>query len=101
VRIDLAAPRHLRAVRLWTASPRDSPRGLALEGSEDGTTWRPLAAQLSTEGLLRWAGMTMLRDGVTAVRLDFTPVALRALRLTLTRGDPIFDWSIHELTVYE
>jgi hypothetical protein len=35
------------------------------------------------------------------VRRDFTPVALRALRLTLTRGDPIFDWSIHELTVYE
>jgi hypothetical protein len=101
VRIDLTPPRAVRAVRLWTATPSDSPRGLALEGSADGIRWRPLAAELSTEGPLRWGGMTALRDGVTAVRLDFVPVTLRALRLTLTRGDPVFDWSIHELTLYE
>jgi hypothetical protein len=37
---------------------------------------------------------------VEAQRLEFTPTRLRALRLTLTRGDPVFDWSIHELTLY-
>jgi hypothetical protein len=100
VQIELAEPRVIRAVRLWTATPSDSPRGLALEGSEGGTTWQPLVAELSTEGLLRWGGMTVLHDGLTAVRLDFPPVKLRALRLTLTRSDPVFDWSIHELTVY-
>ena len=100
MQIELAEPRVIRAVRLWTATPSDSPRGLALEGSEGGTTWQPLVAELSTEGLLRWGGMTVLHDGLTAVRLDFPPVKLRALRLTLTRSDPVFDWSIHELTVY-
>jgi hypothetical protein len=87
-------------VRLWTAHPTDSPRALALEGSEDGTRWRPLAAEASLEGRLRWGGIALLRDGVESVRLDFPPAPLRALRLTLTRGDPVFDWSIHELTVY-
>jgi hypothetical protein len=45
--------------------------------------------------------MALLRDGIEAVRLDFAPVVARALRVVLTRGDPVFDWSIHELTVYE
>ena len=100
VRIDLAAPRVVRAVRLWTANPTDAPRGLALEGSADGVTWQPIAAELRTDGRLRWGGIALLRDGVEGVRLDFAPAPLRALRLVLTRGDPVFDWSIHELTVY-
>ena len=37
-RVDLAEPRVVRAVRLWTANAMDWPRGLSLEGSEDGTT---------------------------------------------------------------
>ncbi len=100
VRIDLATPRVVRAVRLYTANPTDAARGLALEGSEDGTTWRPIVATLVTESPLRWAGIGVLRDGVEAQRFEFSPVRLTALRLTLTRGDPVFDWSIHELTVY-
>jgi hypothetical protein len=60
----------------------------------------PLAAEVRTEGRLRWAGTALLRDGVEAVRLDFAPVVLQALRLVLTRGDPVFDWSIHELTLF-
>jgi hypothetical protein len=100
LRIDLAAPRALTGVRLYTANPTDAARGLAVEGSEDGATWRPIDARLVTEGRLRWAGFGILRDGVDAQRLEFDPVRLRALRLTLTRGDPVFDWSVHELTVY-
>lgn len=100
VRIDLDRPRVVRAVRLWTAHPTDAPRDLRLEGSEDGVRWRALTAEVSVEGRVRWGGMTALRDGVEAVRLDFAPARLSALRLTLTRGDPVFDWSIHELTVY-
>lgn len=94
------APRAVRAVRLETAYPTDAPRGVRLEGSEDGATWRPLAAKVSTEGRLIWGGVALLRMGVHATRLDFPPVALRALRLVLTRGDSVFDWSIHQLAVY-
>ena len=100
LRVDLRAPVPLRALRLWTLTPLDGPRGLALEGSPDGLAWHPLAARLSTEGDLRWGGIALLRSGVEAVRLDFPrpPSALSAS--TLTRGDPVFDWSVHELTLF-
>jgi hypothetical protein len=39
-------------------------------------------------------------DGTTALRLEFPPARVRALRLVLPAGDPVFDWSIHELAVY-
>jgi hypothetical protein len=100
LRVDLRAAARLVAVRVWTHTPLDWPRGIALEGSADGASWRPLPARLSTEGDLRWGGIALLRNGVEAVRLDFAPTVLRALRLTLTRGDPVYDWSVHELTVY-
>jgi hypothetical protein len=29
-----------------------------------------------------------------------SPTTLAALRMTLPAGDPVFDWSINELTVY-
>jgi hypothetical protein len=100
LRIDLRTPAPLRAVRVWTHTPLDWPRGIALEGSADGTAWQPLPARVSTEGGLRWGGIALLRNGVESVRLDFPATVLRALRLTLTRGDPVYDWSVHELTVY-
>ncbi len=100
LRVDLRAPEPVRAVRLWTFTPLDWPRGLALESSGDGVAWHPLPARVSTAGDLRWGGIALLRNGVEAVRLDFAPTRLRALRLTLTRGDPVYDWSVHELTVY-
>jgi hypothetical protein len=100
VRIDLDRPRLVRAVRLWTAHATDAPRALALEGTEDGVSWRPVAATTTREGALRWGGITLLADGTDAVRLDVAPTRASALRLTLTRGDPVFDWSIHELAVY-
>jgi 4-amino-4-deoxy-L-arabinose transferase-like glycosyltransferase len=100
VQVELDTPRPVRAVRVWTAFATDWPRGLRLEGTEDGVTWRLIPVEARTEGRLIWGGIALLRDGVEAVRLDFEPVALRALRLTLTRGDGVFDWSIHELTVF-
>lgn len=98
--IDLATPRSVRGVRVWTSHPADMPRAIALEGSEDGVTWHPLTTEVQTEGPHRWGGIALLRDGVEGVRLDFAPVRTRALRLSLTHGDPVFDWSIHELTVF-
>jgi hypothetical protein len=100
VRVDLRAAGPVRAVQVWSSHAHDWPRGVSLEGSPDGAVWQRLATQLSTEGSLRWGGIALLRDGVESVRLDFPPTVLRALRLTLTRGDPVYDWSVHELTVY-
>jgi hypothetical protein len=87
-------------VRLWTAYRSDAPRALALAASDDGVAWRPLAATTSRDGDLRWGGIALLRDGTETTWLDVPPTRASALRLTLTRGDPVFDWSIHELAVH-
>ena len=101
LRVDLAEPRRLRAIRLWTADPLDWPRGLAVEASPDGRAWRALAVTVSTEGALRWGGIALVRDGIAAMRLEFPPVLARALRLILTTGEATFPWTVHELTLVD
>ncbi len=99
-RVDLRAARVVRGMRLAVANPADLPPDLTVEGSPDGVGWRRLAATLRPERRYRWGGFGLLDDGATAVRLDFPPATLAALRVVLPAGDPVFDWSIHELAVH-
>jgi hypothetical protein len=99
-RVDLRTPRSLRAVQLQSGDLPAWSRGLRLEGSNDGVTWRQLAAETSTEGPRRWGGIVLLRDGLVAVRLDFAPTTLSALRLAPASMDWEPRWSIGELSVF-
>ena len=87
-------------MRLAVANPADLPPGLVVEASPDGVRWERLAATLRPEHRYRWGGFGVLDDGVIALRLEFSPVIVSALRLVLPAGDPVFDWSINELAVY-
>jgi hypothetical protein len=98
-RIDLIAPRRLRAVRFTAANPADLPEALRLEGSADGVNWRSVAATVHVERALRWGGIALLADVAIAVRLEVEPVTVRTLRLVLLDGHPVADWSIHELEI--
>jgi hypothetical protein len=100
VSVAWARPRRVRGLRLWTASPTDAPRGVSLEGSEDGERFEPIPVVVRTEGAYRWGGIALLRDGVEGVWIELAPRSLRALRVVLTRGDPVFDWSVHDLAVH-
>lgn len=98
VTVTLSEPVRLAGVRLHTeAAPSDYPRGLQLELSPDGARWIPQPASLLADGPVRWGGTHLLRDGVTSTTVLFPPAAVRALRLTLTAGDGVFDWSIYDL----
>jgi len=99
-RVSLGTPRAIRGVRLAAANPADLPPGLTVEGSPDGVRWEHLEVTVQRERRHRWGGFALLDDDETAVWLDFPPTALTALRMTLPAGDPVFDWSINELTVY-
>jgi hypothetical protein len=99
-RIDLRGARVVRGLRIAAGNPADLPSALAVEGSADGARWEPLPATVRPEHGQRWGGFGLLDDGVAAIRVEFSPAALTALRLVLPAGDPTFDWSIHELTVY-
>jgi hypothetical protein len=100
LRVDFRAPVRIRAVRVQTESPAESPRELRLEGTTDGATWSALAPTAHTASPTRWGGFTWLRDGVDTIRLDVAPITLRGIRLTLVRGAPVAAWSVHELVVY-
>jgi hypothetical protein len=99
-RVDLAAPRRLRTVRLTAANPIDLPDAVRVEGSADGMGWWPVPSIVHVERALRWGGIALLADVAFAVRLELEPVVVRALRLLLTEGDPVAYWSIHELELY-
>jgi hypothetical protein len=99
-RIDLPARPVVRGLRMASTNPADLPAALAVESSSDGAHWQPLRATLRLERRHRWGGFGLLDDGAIAVHVDFPPIAVAALRIVLLAGDPTFDWSIHELTVY-
>jgi hypothetical protein len=86
-------------VRLTVANPADLPPGLVVEGSPDGVRWDRLEPTLRREHRFRWGGFGLLDDGAIALRLEFPPATLSALRLALPAGDAVFDWSIHELAL--
>jgi hypothetical protein len=62
--------------------------------------WERLDATGRSEHRYRWSGFGVLDDGAIALRLEFPAVTVKALRLVLPAGDPVFDWSISELAVY-
>ena len=99
-RVDLTAPRRLRTVRFTASNPADLPEALKLEVSDDGASWRTLSAPPRIERMLRWGGIALLAGAGTAVRLDVEPIPVRALRVVLSEGHPVADWSIHELELY-
>jgi hypothetical protein len=100
VRIDLPSARPLRGLRLAAANPADQPAAVVVESSLDGVRWELLPATLRFEHRYRWAGIGILDDGIVALAVDFPLANVKALRLVLPAGDPQFDWSINELTVY-
>jgi hypothetical protein len=100
LRVDLAGARVVQAVRLRSARRTDWPRGVRLEGSADGETWRPLTAEVRSESTVRWGGIALLRGDLRTLGLEFAPTPLTALRMTLTEGHPRYAWSVNELTVY-
>jgi len=98
IELTFPAPAPLAGVRLATGpTPHDYPRGLRLETSPDGARWTSPEVTVRTEGALRWGGTHLLRDGVAALTVTFPPTRTRTLRLTLTAGDGVFDWSIYDL----
>src|SRR5262249_41602063 len=96
----LPAPRSLHGVRLAAGNPADLPPALAVEGSADGVRWERLATTLVPEHRYRWSGFGLLDDGMVALSLEVPPTPPKALRLVLSASDPVFDWSINELTVF-
>lgn len=78
----------------------DFPRGLKVEISPDGTAWQTVRSDGEVAGQLYWEGahprFLVYGDYFT---VTFPPTPARCIRMTLTDGHGMFDWSLAELTV--
>jgi len=89
--VDLGEAQEVSQIVLDSAnSPGDYPRGLKLEVSDDGETWRPLADCPDAA--------SAQSSGVTSIIIE--PTTLRHLRITQTGPEGCAGglwWSIHDL----
>jgi hypothetical protein len=75
---------------------QDFPRGLIIEASEDGTSWRELW-QGGSAGLAFAGALESPLD--VPMRYRFAPAPAQKLRMRLTKDDDTYYWSIAELRV--
>lgn len=87
LQIELPARQHIRSISLdTTRSNNDYPRGLKVEVSDDGNTWKLVKQQKPK------------KHPITTIPLPETTT--RFIRLTQTEKDKRYYWSIHELNLY-
>jgi hypothetical protein len=98
ITIDLGEPRRVAGVELDIAGfVADFPRMLAIDASNDGTSWVPV-----------WSGGTALLALSAALeqpldvplRFPFDPRSAQFLRLRQTEAERIYYWSIAEMRIY-
>ena len=97
VEIDLGGVRTVAGIDL-SLGPfvEDFPRGLIIDASEDGQTWREVWRGGSA-GLAFVAAFEAPRD--VPLRYRFAPTPARLLRMKLTKNDDTYYWSIAEMKV--
>jgi F5/8 type C domain len=97
VEVDLGGVRTVAGVDLLLGPfVEDFPRGLIIEASEDGQSWRELWRG-SSAGLAFVAAFEAPRD--VPLRYRFAPTPARLLRMKLTKNDDTYYWSIAEMRV--
>jgi hypothetical protein len=96
--LDLGAPRSLTGLRLTPGSREGGPADFALEGSEDGQTWRPLEPR-TWAGPLYWTGAELLRNSRPEWAVRVPPTTVRYVRVR--PAAPARTWSIAEITALE
>lgn len=80
----------------------DHPRGLDIEVSEDRVNWKRVVFT-QKEDILRWdkeQPRYFMRGDPIILTYLFEPVRARFVRLFQTGSDPVFDWSIPEISLY-
>jgi len=97
VEVDLGAVRTVAGLDLLLGPfVEDFPRGLIIEVSEDGSTWREVW-QGGSAGLAFAAAFEAPLE--VPLRYRFSPVPARLVRMRLTKNDETYYWSIAEMRV--
>jgi hypothetical protein len=97
--LDLGTEQDIGEVSFLPRFAPDAPRGLRVDISSDGTSWRTVKEAPLYWGPCSWARGRPLpaNDGWVVTR--FPPVHGRFVRLTQLGRDPLYSWSIAEIVV--
>ena len=94
--VSLAAETVLRGLSLdlggWT---HDFPRGLAIMLRRDDGAVQELLSPA------QWEAVRYFIEGDPLLQFYFQPTPVRSVELLQTQSDPVFDWSIAELGLYQ
>jgi hypothetical protein len=97
IEVDVGGVRTVAGVDLLLGRfVEDFPRGLIIEASNDGQTWREVWKGRSA-GLAFVGAFEAPRD--VPLRYRFAPTSTRLLRMKLTENDDTYYWSIAEIRV--
>jgi hypothetical protein len=97
--VDLGQPRAMAWLRLASPDhPRDWPRGLEAAVSQDGKSWSRVPINLSSPLCFSGQGLLELPGPVNLYRLEVSGEH-RYLKISLTKGHPVFWWSVQKLEV--
>jgi dolichyl-phosphate-mannose-protein mannosyltransferase/F5/8 type C domain-containing protein len=96
--VDLETEQEVAEVDLWPGLAWGMPRGLRVEASSEGESWRTVAEATEYYGPCSWAQGRPLPAYQGRVVVRFPPFRCRSLRLT-DLGDDRFPWMIVEIEV--
>ncbi len=95
--VDLGRTYEINGVGMLLRSANECPKNPRLEVSDDGSRWTPVDYGGAYVDFVR----RLLEDPREKLfRISFLPVRARFVRMTLTRMDNLYPWSIAELSVY-
>ncbi|OGW63156.1 MAG: hypothetical protein A2V83_05485 [Nitrospirae bacterium RBG_16_64_22] len=81
-------------------SSQDYPRGLRIETSIDGKTWRAVGIARRVFGSFIAQGEALRLEGSGRMVWRFPPADARRVRIVQTGQEQVYNWSIAELFVY-
>lgn len=94
--IDIGFIRHIKGVSLKLGtSHQDYPRGYIVEVSKDGINWLKIAGEERTIIPIR----AFLKPKDLSLDITFPPVDARYIKITNTKEDKNYYWSVYELEV--
>lgn len=99
--LDLGRPIEVSRIEFLPGfSSQDYPRGLRIETSIDGKTWRVVGLARRVFGSFVAQGEALRLEGSGRMVWRFSPAEARWIRIAQTGHEQVYNWSIAELFVY-
>jgi hypothetical protein len=95
--LDLGKTQAISGISMLLRNINECPKNPVVEISEDGYTWKEVPYTGAYRNLIQ---RLLLNPKDRLFRIDFPSIRARYIRMTLTRFDNLYPWSMSELAVY-